>query len=301
MIGTITRRSVMARKARFIIIALAIMLGVAFVTGAFVLADSLRNTFDNLFTNLAQDIDLEVRSSQAFDGGAQSTRDPVPADLVDIVSGVEGVAVVEPGLQRFAQIIDADGDAVTTQGAPTLGVSWTGPEGIGGITLREGRAPTAAGETAIDAATADRADLEVGGPVSIVTDTGTHDFTITGLVGLGDSKGFAGATLATFDPQTAQDVLGSQGFFDVIDIGVADGADVAGVQSAIEAVLPERTEVITGAEVADEAKEGVNQFIGIFGNGLLGFAFVTAFVSAFIINNVFAITIGQRMQELALL
>ena len=31
------------------------------------------------------------------------------------------------------------------------------------------------------------------------------------------------------------------------------------------------------------------------------FAFITAFVSAFIINNVFAITIGQRLRELALL
>ena len=301
MIGTITRRSVMARKARFIIIALAIMLGVAFVTGAFVLADSLRNTFDGLFTNLSQDIDLEVRSSQAFDGGVQATRDPVPADLVDTVAAVEGVAVVEPGLQRFAQIVDADGEPVTTQGAPTLGVSWTGPEGIGGLTLREGQAPSGPGETAIDAATADRADLAVGNPVTIVTDTGTHEFTVTGLVGLGDSKGFAGATLATFDPPTAQDVLGSAGFFDVIDVGVADGADVSQVQTAIQAVLPERTEVITGQEVAEEAKEGVNQFIGIFGNGLLGFAFVTAFVSAFIINNVFAITIGQRLQELALL
>ena len=69
MIGTITRRSVLARKARFIIIGLAILLGVAFVSGSFILADSLRNTFDSLFSDLAQDIDLEVRSAQAFDGG----------------------------------------------------------------------------------------------------------------------------------------------------------------------------------------------------------------------------------------
>ena len=72
MIGTITKRSLLARKARSIIIGLAILLGVAFVSGSFILADSLRNTFDSLFSDLAQDIDLEVRSAQAFDAGPQT-------------------------------------------------------------------------------------------------------------------------------------------------------------------------------------------------------------------------------------
>jgi putative ABC transport system permease protein len=301
MIGTITRKSLLARKARFIIIGFAITLGVAFVSGSFVLADSLRRTFDQLFTNITQDVDLEVRSAQAFEGGVDSTRDPVPAELAATVATVEGVGIVEPGLQRYAQIVDEEGEPVKTQGAPTLGVSWSGPEGIGGLTLREGVTPTAATEVAIDAATADRANLELGDAVTIITDAGSNEFTLVGLVGLGDSEGFAGATLAAFDPQTAQAVLDSEGFYDSIDIAVAEGADVGQVQSALEAVLPERTEVITGEQVAEEASDGVNQFIGIFGNGLLAFAFVTAFVSAFIINNVFAITIGQRLQELALL
>jgi putative ABC transport system permease protein len=59
--------------------------------------------------------------------------------------------------------------------------------------------------------------------------------------------------------------------------------------------------VVTGAEVAQETSDQINQFIGVFGTGLLTFAFITAFVSAFIINNVFQITIGQRLRELALL
>ncbi|MGD9705739.1 MAG: ABC transporter permease [Acidimicrobiia bacterium] len=301
MIGTITRRSVLARKARFIIIGLAILLGVAFVSGSFILADSLRNTFDSLFSDITKDVDLEVRSAQAFDAGAQSARDPVPASIVDTVASIEGVETVEPSLSRYAQIVDADGDIITTQGAPTLGVSWSGPNGLSGVTLREGSAPNGAGQVAIDAATADRADFTIGDTVTVITDSGTRQFELVGLIGLGDAKGFAGATLAAFDDATAQEVLDSKGFFDTIDIGVAEGADPAQVQAAVAAALPERTEVITGQQVADEASDSVNQFIGIFGNGLLAFAFVTAFVSAFIINNVFAITIGQRLQELALL
>ena len=51
----------------------------------------------------------------------------------------------------------------------------------------------------------------------------------------------------------------------------------------------------------DESNSSVGEFIGPIGTGLLIFAFITAFVSAFLINNVFAITIGQRLRELALL
>ena len=82
---------------------------------------------------------------------------------------------------------------------------------------------------------------------------------------------------------------------------IVDGADVATVQTAIEEVLPPQIEIVTGEEVAQETADDVNQFVDVFGTGLLIFAFITAFVSAFIINNVFQITIGQRLRELALL
>ena len=73
------------------------------------------------------------------------------------------------------------------------------------------------------------------------------------------------------------------------------------MQAAIEEVLPPRTEVVTGEQVGEEASDSINEIISIFGTGLLIFAFVTAFVAAFIINNVFGITIGQRLRELALM
>ena len=66
-------------------------------------------------------------------------------------------------------------------------------------------------------------------------------------------------------------------------------------------MLPPGTEVITGQQLIDESKSQLDTIIGTFRNVLLGFAFVTAFVSAFLINNVFQITIGQRLRELALM
>lgn len=301
MIGTLTRRSLRARIGRSIFIGLTILLGVSFVSGSFVLADSMKATFDNLFTELNDDVDLVVRNQLTGVDETEAVRDPVPAELVDDVAAVDGVAIAQGSINRYAQVLDKDGEPISTNGAPALGLSWGGESALDGVVLKDGRAPVGPDEVALDKATADRADYAVGDEVSIVFDTGQRSFTLVGLVGLGDSDGFGGASTSLFDPDSAQEILNAGGTVDAIEIAVTDGADVDTVQSAIEQILPARTEVVTGQQVADEAADGINSIIDAFGTGLLVFAFVTAFVSAFIINNVFGITIGQRLRELALL
>jgi putative ABC transport system permease protein len=303
-IALIARRSIRARLGRLIAIAVAIVIGVSFVVGSFVLADSLRASFDDLFSSISENVDFEVRTAVAFDEGnqgAQVQRDPVPAELADTVAAVEGVAAVEPVLQRYAQFLDPEGEAVTTSGAPTLGIGWSGNETLSGVVVLDGRAPSGPDEVAIDKATADREDFAVGDQVQVLTDTGTHEFTVAGLLGAGDSDGFLGATVAIWDMPTAQQVLDAEGVYDAVDLAVDEGADLAAVRQRVEDVLPPGTEIIDRETLVDEANETVNSFIGPFGTGLLIFAFITAFVSAFLINNVFAITIGQRLRELALL
>lgn len=295
----IARRSIRARLGRTIAIAVAIMAGVSFVVGSFVLADSLRATFSDLFDELTQELDLEVRSAQEFDTDA--SRDPIPAELAEQVEAVAGVEIVEPTVSRYAQLVDESGDAITTVGGPTIGVSWLGDEGLQGVTVKDGRAPQGPDELAIDQATASREDIEVGDTVEYLTDTGSFEGTVVGTLGLADSDGFAGAAVVALDLDTAIDHFGTNGMVDAIDIGLAEGADTAAVQAELEAALPSGVEVITGEELSEETSDEINEFVDVFGTGLLVFAFVTAFVSAFIINNVFQITIGQRLRELALL
>jgi putative ABC transport system permease protein len=295
----IARKSIRARWGRTLAILFAITASVSFVVGSFVLADSLRATFDNLFQELNEEVDLEVRAAQAFE--SDDARDPIDVSIADSIRSVDGVAIAEPILQRYAQLVDADGEVITPPGGPTIGVSWEGDDGLQGVTVKEGRAPDGPNELAIDKATADTEDFAVGDTVTYLTDAGTFQGTITGTVGLGSADSFGGAQLVALDLETALVNFGADGKVDAIDISVDDDADVASVQRAIEEILPPQTEVVTGEEVAQETADNVNQFVNVFGTGLLIFAFVTAFVSAFIINNVFQITIGQRLRELALL
>lgn len=299
----IARRSIRARLGRLIAIALAITAGVAFVVGSFVLADSLRSGFNTLFEDVSENVDAEVRSAVAFeetDQGGTTERDPFDAAVADTVAAVDGVEIVEPIVMRTALLIDADGEVVGTAGAPTYGTS-IGDQTLSGVVLKDGRLPSGADEVAVDKSSADGADMAIGDTVTVQTDTGSHQFTIVGLIGVGDSDGFYGATLTAWDLATAQEVLGATGQYDMVDVAFTDGSDPATVTDAIQAVVPGGLEVVDRQTLIDESNDSVSTFIGPLGTGLLIFAFITAFVSIFLINNVFAITIGQRLRELALL
>ncbi|MEY2959680.1 MAG: hypothetical protein RLZZ01_2248, partial [Actinomycetota bacterium] len=300
MIITLARRSLRARAGRSIFTGLAIVAGVAFVAGSFVLADSLQRTFDELIDGLTGEIDLQVRATLTVDE-FDAERDPLPLDIVDQVAAVPDVAVAEGSYARFAQMIGPDGTLVTTQGAPTLGVSWDPDSGLSGVVLKEGRGPSGVDEVAIDKATADRVGFSVGDPITVVLSEGQAEFTIVGLIGLGSSDGFVGATTVAWEPSAAAFWLDDGTTVDTVDVKVAAGADLEAVQRAIDDILPERTEVVTGQQLADETKDQVGEIVSIFGTGLLVFALVTALVAAFVINNIYNISISQRLRELALL
>src|SRR5690606_36970400 len=124
-IVTLARKSLRSRWGRNLFIALAIAFGVSFVSGSFVLADSMRATFDDLFEDITEGLDLQVRArlegADIVDG---AVRDPLPADVTETVAGVPGVQFADPNWSRFAQVIDEDGEPLATTGAPQFGMAW---------------------------------------------------------------------------------------------------------------------------------------------------------------------------------
>ena len=303
MMVQLTFRGLVARRARIVLTVLSIVIGVSFVSGAFILTDSFRRAFDQLFAQLDQGIDLRVRGATAFGRGGGGS--PVPASLAEGISEVPGVVAVEPNLDEPAVVLDADGEPVPARGGPQLGVSWTGTGLIGGRELRSGTAPSGPDEVSLDATTADRIGAQVGDMVRVAVAEGVLEFTMVGTNGLGgDDEAVAGrATIAAFDPITAQEVLGSPGLYDSIDVALEDGLDSGQADDArqmIESLLPGDAEVVTGDEVARDTAERIGSVVDLLRWVLLGFALIALFVSAFLINNTFRIIVAQRMRELAL-
>ncbi|MGH9263904.1 MAG: ABC transporter permease [Acidimicrobiales bacterium] len=295
-------KGVLAHKLRLFLTAMAVVLGVSFVAGTYVLTDTINKTFDTLFTEISAGVDVSVRAESGFgdDAGIDTTRDTVPASVLEAVRRVPGVEAAEPTVTGYAQFIDEQGKAVATSGAPTLGFNWTDPE-LSPLQLRSGRAPERAGEVVVDAVTARERDFTVGDRVRMLFRGPTEDFTIVGVTGFGEADNLAGATLAIFELETAQRVFGKVGRYDSVEAKAAPGVSSLELRARVAAAVPQGIEVVTSQQVADESAESVQQALGFFGTALLVFAGISLFVGGFIILNTFSILVAQRTRELALL
>jgi putative ABC transport system permease protein len=297
----VTIKGLLAHKLRLVLTALAIVLGVAFISGTFVLTDTLNNTFSVLFGNIYQKIDFQVRGVAQLGSGANATRNELPESLLATVRGVPGVQAAQGEVGGYAQFVAHDGKAIQTGGAPTLAVNFDPDQQISSLHLVAGGPPLTADDVVMDAGTAHKYDFTVGQQVRILTAGPTRTFTIAGIAQFGSVNNLAGATLAAFTLPTAQDVVQQAGHLDTINVVTAPGANKPAVQRAIAGVLPRGVEVVTGQTVVNESTSSVNQALSFFSTALLVFAFIALFVGGFTIFNTFSIIVGQRTRELALL
>ena len=297
----VTIKGLLAHKLRLALTALAIVLGVTFISGTFVLTDTLHNTFDTLFGTIYQNVAFQVRGVAQFGSGGTATRNPVPESLLARVRAVPGVQQAEGSVSGIAQYVGHDGKALSTGGAPSLGVSFTPGTQISALRLVQGNAPTTPDQVAMDVGTAQKYHFAVGQRVRILLQGPTRTFTITGLVKFGTADNLAGATIAAFDVPTAQALMGEEGQFDSINVATTSGANQAAVQRGIERVLPHGVEVVSGQTAANEQTNAISSALSFFNTALLVFAFIALFVGGFTILNTFSIIVGQRTKELALL
>ena len=298
-------RNLLVNKLRLLLTLASVLVGVAFVSGTFVLSDTMVKAFDELYDGLSSGTDVVVRSESAYDADITTTGGqvrPLDEEIVEEVRSVPGVAIAEGSVFGYALIVDKQGEPMQPGGAPTIGTSLAADRRLSGDgTLRAGRAPTGLHEVAIDARSARAAGYRVGDEVDIVLVGGTRTFTLVGIVGFGDTDSLLGATLAGFDLPTAQRVLGKVGVVDEVDVIADDGVSADELRDRLELVLPDRVEAVTGQQVADDGTAAVKDAMGIFTTVLLVFAGVALVVGCFVIWNTFNVLVAQRRREVALL
>ncbi len=292
----LTIKNLRANKVRFALTTFGVMLAVSFVVSAFVLGDGLRSSFGDVAEDTTAGIDLEVRPVSDFGDPL-----PLPADFVEVVAGVDGVADAAPGIESpwdAIQVIDGDGEPIVTIGPPQIAYAWSDNAELSPFTLIDGAAP-GRGEFAVDFDSASAFDLAVGDTYDIVTPSGRVNLTLSGTSSFGSENETLGAVLVQFNSSETGSILGIDGV-NTVDVQVEDGADIAAVQAAVAAAVP-TAEVVDHDVISAEASDEFTGEIDVVGNILLGFGGVSLFVSIFIIYNTFAIVLGQRTQELGLL
>ncbi len=298
--AALTIRGLLSRKVRALLTGVAVLLGVAMISGTYVFTDTINSTFDKVFKEANDGVDAVISGRSEFDTENGAVSKEIPESLVDRVKKVPGVLVAAGNVEDTAVIFKENGDQVKTGGAPPLLFSRP-PERFDPLNYVEGEPPASPSEVSLNKGTADRENLKVGDKVSLVGRSGRQNFTISGLAKFGDVESIGGATVAVVTLPEAQLLADQPGKVDSIRAAAEPGVTPAQLVSRIDRVMPDTVEVKTGQQDADDDTESVQNSLSFLNTLLLVFAGIAVFVGAFIIFNTFSITVAQRTKEFALL
>jgi putative ABC transport system permease protein len=290
------------RKLRTALTAIAIVLGVALITGTYVLTDSIKGAFGGIFTSVYRGTDATVTGKSAFDlsGNGTTIAPPFSESLLPQIQALPDVAAAVGGVGGIAHII-VDGKVVHFGGAPNLGFSVDPTQpALNTLTLVSGTWP-GPNQVVIDEATAHKKSFHVGQTIEMQANGPALPMRISGFVHFGGAASLGGATLSGFDLPTAQQLFDRAGKLDQIRAKGKSGVPPAKLAAEIRKILPPHTQVKTGQQQAKSDAKDTETFLNFLQDLLLAFGFISLFVGSFVIANSLSITIAQRTRELATL
>jgi putative ABC transport system permease protein len=299
----VSLRGLAGRKLRAALTAIAIVLGVAMISGTYVLTDSIDQAFGAIFTDVRKGSNAVISGRAAFSLTNESgaTAPSFDESLLEKVRALPGVAAAEPSVSGNAQLIGKNGKAIVYGGAPNLGFSIAnGDSRFNPLTLVDGAWP-GPGEVVVDRSTVSKERLEIGQAIGVQAEGPAEKLRISGIVKFGSVATIGGATLAGFSLPTAQHLFERQGMLDEIAVAAEPSVSDAELIRRIGAILPPRTQVRSSADQAAEDARDTNDFVSFLQKFLLAFAGIALFVGSFVIANSLSITIAQRTRELATL
>lgn len=286
-------RSLAAHKIRFALTILSVVLGTAFISGAFVFTASLNKAFDGVLATAYDGMDVVVESASGTPG--------IDRPTVDAIRAVDGVEALNVGARASSVIMTgSDGKPIQTGGAPAQGLPfYEEPESVGpAAAFTEGNPPRGPDEVAVNATAAERGGVGVGDRVTVVTGSDRADVTISGVYELdGDVAGWMGVL---FPLDKWMELYTDGEHVGRVTLAAADGVSPEELRDRVAAAFPD-FEVDTGAALAERDSEQISQALGFVNYFLVAFGLIGLLVGTFIISNTFSMLVAQRTKEFALL
>lgn len=291
-------KSLWARKVRALGTTFAVIVGVAFVAGSFILTDTIFAAFDEIFSESLSGTSVVVTAENPVeqDTGEVPT---VSASLLPRIQRTPGVKLAAGAIFTPGGFFDSEGEKIGNKFAPKF-ISSTLPGELESLTYVDGHRPRGPTEASIDRAAAESAGLELGEDIQLIGQGSAKRFRLVGFTQLG-SASFGGASIAQVTLPVAQALTHKRRRFDQISVAAAAGASPASLKRRIEAEMPPGVRVETGRESADRSSEEIRDNLGFLQIFLLVFGFIAVFVGSFLIFNTFSITVAQRVSEFGML
>ncbi|MET3982493.1 FtsX-like permease family protein [Streptomyces sp. PvR034] len=293
-------RNVLAHKARLLMTAFAVMLGVTFITGSLVYGDSLNRAATARVSDAFRDVDVSVFASDTRAGGGP--RAGIDAATVAELAKVEGVRTASGRVTGFAAVADRDGRLLGSGAEHKAANFAPGADGKDPAhRFTQGSGPTRDDRIALDEKTAAKGGYRVGDTVRVGTNEGAAGYTLSGIFRADGPETSGGASLTLFTDATAQRLFLQSGRYEDVVLTAAPGTSAQQLLGRVEAKLPQGLGAVTGAQLARIQTRLATGESDTMGQILLGFAAVAVFVATFLISNTFTMLVARRTRELALM
>lgn len=291
-------KSLWARKVRAVTTTFAVVIGVAFVSGSYILTDTIFAAFDEIFSESLSGTSVVITAENPVE--QQNGEIPtVSASLLPRVQKTAGVKLAAGAIFTPGGFFNAEGEKIGNKFAPKF-ISSTLPGSLESLTYVDGHRPRGPTEASIDKAAAEGSSLKLGEEIELIGQGRARKFRLVGFTQLG-SASFGGASIAQVTLPVAQALTHKLGRFDQISVVAADGVSPAALKRRIDRVAPAGVRVETARENADRGSEEIRDNLSFLQTFLLVFGFIAVFVGSFLIFNTFSITVAQRVSEFGML
>ncbi len=319
-LNTVARSNLCASKGKYVLTGIGIAVASFFIAAIIVLLGSLQGTMDAAIGDAFSEDDNVVLSAGTNNPNNYTANHYLTPENLDTITN-------DPSVQRTWVIYDGQGKLGTGENsakvrytpAPTDTELFPFPI--------DGKLPGTDTELLISKEFAEKHNLHLGSTVTspdvvaAITDpnTGaTKEYTIAGIFDTGFSGSFsndsvylggtsyqnaADEALKQLDPKSMEAAQLPHPSMTFVQFKGDDDAHARTELQKKLATGDQNTEPVvkSGGEYLQDLKEETSQFFAFIGVILGAFAALALLVSSFVISNTFAVLVGQRIRELALL
>ena len=292
---------IQGRPGQFILAILSVVLGVAFMSGAFIAHSSVTTTVSGVLNIVTgADVYVQPKGSSAADILLKST---AHQEYLDSATATQ---ILVPEAQGTLQVymgpvilMDSDGNQISSGLAPSVAIP-ADPNEVETGRFVEGTPPASINDIALEQNTANKAGLKVGDSAKVIANGTTLEVTVSGIVSY-DSD-LDGAVVVILNGIAARAIYSPSGMIPFVAVKAQDGVTAGDLKDAVAtAVGDPNAEVLLGSDVRAQAMSSIDNSLSLLNCALLVAAVAMMLVGGFLVVNIFASAERARAEEVAAL
>ncbi|MDU5247814.1 MAG: ABC transporter permease, partial [Varibaculum cambriense] len=294
-------RNLRAHLRRFQMSLLAVVLGVAFLSGIFALRATLADSYNSLVasTNTYQYYLVGKTQGEKVEGQAP-VRKSLPLKTVHQAEKISGVKYADPYLVDICMLADQDNKRLGKGGqVSVLQVIYPGhaPQ----PRLLKGQAPHGEQEVALEESAAKRLGITTGQKLKVYVSSEGKTATVSGIYRFPTPVSFTNYVFVDADGFAPLTQKPAPLATNAVGITAEKGISSQQLRAALNNEFSDTAQVMSQAEYNDEINAAANSSLDFVNVFLLVFAAIALFVGAFIISNTFQMMVRAQQPQFAML